>query len=50
LVNPILIQNIVISSKNNGMKGLSKVASMTGITGQGGAYLAESLLDKWIIQ
>ena len=31
------------------MKGLSKVALITGITGQDGAYLAEFLLDKGYI-
>lgn len=35
--------------KRNGVTGLPKVALITGITGQDGAYLAEFLLDKGYI-
>lgn len=35
--------------KSNGVTGLPKVALITGITGQDGAYLAEFLLDKGYI-
>lgn len=35
--------------KRNGVTGLPKIALITGITGQDGAYLAEFLLDKGYI-
>ena len=40
------MNNLKLNTKNPTLSNQSKVALITGITGQDGAYLAEFLLDK----
>jgi len=46
--NELIKKSIVVLSKFKKLNSISKVALITGVTGQDGAYLSEFLLKKAI--